>query len=49
MSEFLLISHTIFSKYKFISNVNKMGFFGKKKKKKLVLSLSWMSCIDQYV
>lgn len=30
MSEFQLISPTIFSKYKFISNVNKMFFVGKK-------------------
>lgn len=36
MSEFQLISLTIFSKYKFISNVNKMFFVGEKKK--LVLS-----------
>lgn len=45
MSEFQLISRTMFSKYKFISNVNKMVFV----KKKLVLSLSSMRCIDQYV
>lgn len=33
MPEFQLISPTMFSKYKLVSNVNKM-FFGKKKKKK---------------
>lgn len=38
MSEFPLISRTMFSKYKFISNVNKMVFVFLKKK--LVLSLS---------